>query len=87
DLPVTLVEAYDLPRPADFSGAPLTLADDRPSTTTATVRELDSLTARDHELRITTGSITGLPVLVALAALALVVLLLPRLRRQAPRAA
>ena len=87
DVPVTLVDAYDLTRPADFSGAPLTLADDRPSTTTATVRELDSLTARDHELRTTTGTITGIPAILALVALALVVLWLPHLRRQAPRAA
>ncbi|MCK0117255.1 hypothetical protein MWU57_09435 [Isoptericola sp. S6320L] len=87
DVPVTLVDAYGLPRPADFSGAPLTLADDRPSTTTATVRELDSLTARDHELRTTTGTITGIPAVVALLALALVALWLPRLRRRAPRAA
>ncbi|GAA1982996.1 hypothetical protein GCM10009718_20360 [Isoptericola halotolerans] len=87
DLPVTLVEAYDLPRPTDFSGAPLTLADERPTTVTATARELDSLTTRDHALRVVTGSITGIPVLVSLAALALVVLWLPRLRRRSPRPA
>lgn len=87
DVPVTLVDAYDLPRPADFSGAPLSLADERPTTTTATARELDSLTARDHALRVTTGTITGIPVLVSLAVLALVVLWLPRVRRRAPRPA
>jgi len=87
DLPTTLVTAFDLPVPADLSGSPVELASERPAGTGATVRELAGLTQRDHMLRVTTGTVTTLPAYVGLAAFALVVLLLPRLRRRAPRAA
>ncbi|MEG3613577.1 hypothetical protein [Isoptericola haloaureus] len=83
DLPPTLVADFDLPRPTDFSGAPVTLSEQRPSGTGATVRDLSSLTERDHGLREVTGAVTGLPTYVALAAFGLVVLLLPTVRRRA----
>lgn len=87
DVPTTLVTAFGLPVPADLSGSPLELAAERPGGTGATVRELAGLTERDHMLRVTTGTVTTTPAYVGLAAFALVVLLLPRLRRRSPRAA
>ncbi|SKC56341.1 hypothetical protein SAMN04324258_1645 [Krasilnikoviella flava] len=87
DVPTTLVSAFDVPVPADLSGSPIELAAERPGGTGATVRELAGLTERDHMLRVTTGTVTTLPAYVGLAAFALVVLLLPRLRRTSPRAA
>ncbi|MGF0118409.1 hypothetical protein ACQFYA_19150 [Promicromonospora sp. Marseille-Q5078] len=87
DVPTTLVTAFGLPVPADLSGSPIELAAERPGGTGATVRELAGLTERDHMLRVTTGTVTTLPAYVGLAAFALVVLLLPRLRRTSPRAA
>ncbi|MDO8145737.1 hypothetical protein [Isoptericola sp. 178] len=87
DLPPTLVANFDLAPPADFSGAPVTLSAQRPSGTGATVRDLSSLTERDHGLREVTGAVTGVPTYVALVAFALVVLVLPQLRRRSsPRA-
>lgn len=87
DVPTTLVTAFGLPVPADLSGSPIELAAERPGGTGATVRELAGLTERDHMLRVTTGTVTTTPAYVGLAAFALVVLLLPRLRRRSPRAA
>jgi len=87
DVPTTLVTAFGLPVPADLSGSPIELAAERPGGTGATVRELAGLTERDHMLRVTTGTVTTAPAYVGLAAFALVVLLLPRLRRTSPRAA
>jgi len=87
DVPTTLVTAFGLPVPADLSGSPIELAAERPGGTGATVRELAGITERDHMLRVTTGTVTTLPAYVGLAAFALVVLLLPRLRRTSPRAA
>ncbi len=80
DVPTTLVEGFGVPRPVDVSGAPLTLAQERPSDTADTVGELAGITHRDHSLRVTTGTVTTLPAYVSLVALALVVLLLPRWR-------
>ncbi|MFE5306929.1 hypothetical protein [Isoptericola sp. NPDC056605] len=87
DVPTTLVTAFGLPVPADLSGSPIELAAERPGGTGAAVRELAGLTERDHMLRVTTGTVTTTPAYVGLAAFALVVLLLPRLRRTWPRAA
>ncbi len=81
DVPTTLVEGFGVPRPVDVSGAPLTLAQERPSDTADTVAELAGITHRDHSLRVTTGTVTTLPAYVSLVALGLVVLLLPRWRR------
>ncbi|MFC7877898.1 hypothetical protein [Isoptericola sp. NPDC057391] len=87
DVPTTLVTAFGLPVPTDLSGSPVELAAERPGGTGATVRELAGLTERDHMLRVTTGTVTTAPAYVGLAAFALVVLLLPRLRRSSPKAA
>ncbi|WP_407320233.1 hypothetical protein UQW22_07180 [Isoptericola halotolerans] len=82
DVPVTLVEDFGLPRPAELSGAVVSLGADRPSSSGATVRDLAAITDRDHALRQVTDATTGRPTVVALGALALVVLVLPWLRRR-----
>lgn len=82
DVPTTLVTAFGLSQPPDFTGSPLVLADERPGGTGATVRELALISERDHMLRVTTGTVTMLPVYVGLLAFGLVVLVLPRLRRR-----
>ncbi|WP_418275657.1 hypothetical protein ACNHYB_12430 [Isoptericola jiangsuensis] len=84
DLPPSLVEDFGLARPTEFSGAPIGLADQRPSSTGTTVRDLSALTERDHSLRVVTGTVTGVPTYVALVAFALVALVLPRVRRRRP---
>jgi hypothetical protein len=81
DLPTTLVDAFGLARPVDVSGAPLTLAQERPSDIADAVAELAGITERDHSLRVTTGTVTTVPTYVALLVFAAAVLLLPRLRR------
>ncbi len=81
DVPTTLVEAHGLARPVDVSGAPFTLAQERPSDTADAVAELAGITDRDHSLRVTTGAVTTVPTYLSLIAFGLVVLLLPRWRR------
>src|SRR5665811_955267 len=75
DVPTTILSAVGAQNPSEFSGSPVTAAGARPSDVAGTVNQLADLTVRDHALRGVAGSITTLPMLLALALLGAVVLL------------
>lgn len=75
DVPTTILSAVGAQNPSGFSGSPVTAAGPRPSDVAGTVDQLADLTIRDHALRGVAGSITTVPMLLALALLGVVVLL------------
>lgn len=58
DLPPTIAERYDIPRPADFGGAPLRLGSARPSAA-ETVDLLADISVKDLTLRGMSGPVAG----------------------------
>lgn len=75
DVPTTLLVASGAPEPAEFTGAPLAAGGARPADTGTTVDQIAELSVRDLALRSVSGSITTTPMLLALAAFLLTVLL------------
>ena len=75
DVPTTILSAVGAQNPSGFSGSPVTAAGPRPTDVAGTVDQLAGLTVRDHALRGVAGSITTVPMLLALALLGAVVLL------------
>ncbi len=87
DLPTTLLGAVDAPNPPEFTGAPLVPAGPRPTDAATAVDQLAELTVRDHTLRGVAGSVTTVPLYVAIVLLAGALVLGPRLARRSPTAA
>ncbi|HLR56514.1 MAG TPA: hypothetical protein VK096_07130 [Actinomycetales bacterium] len=58
DLPPTIAETFDQPRPADFGGAPLRLGTERPGAA-ETIDTLADISVRDMTLRRMSGPVAG----------------------------
>jgi hypothetical protein len=80
DIPTTLVRTAGVPIPTDFTGASVAVGGARPEAAEETTRQLAALSIRDHTLRGSSGIMTGAPTMLALAALSVVVLVVPRWR-------
>lgn len=75
DVPTTVLAAVGAQNPPELTGSPVTTAGPRPSDVSETVDQLGALTVRDHTVRGVAGSITTVPMLVALALLGVIALL------------
>ncbi|WP_369370564.1 hypothetical protein AB1046_17465 [Promicromonospora sp. Populi] len=78
DVPTTLVRTAGAPIPADFTGASIAIGDARPDGSEETTEQLAALSIRDDTLRGSSGVMTGVPTVLALAALCIIVLFLPK---------
>ena len=81
DVPTTILAAVGQGNPADFTGATITAAGNRPADVSVVVDGLADLSTRDNALRGLSGQLTGTPLVVALLLLAAVGLVGPRVRR------
>ncbi|MBD7951257.1 alkaline phosphatase family protein [Oerskovia rustica] len=87
DVPTTVLDAATVPQPSQFTGAPLVSSAPRPTDVATSVDQLADLTLRDHALRGVAGSVTTIPLWIALAILAAALFLVPRLATKRPRSA
>ncbi|MBE7701308.1 hypothetical protein H9623_13500 [Oerskovia sp. Sa1BUA8] len=79
DVPTTVLDAAVVPQPPQFTGAPLVSSAPRPTDVATSVDQLSDLTLRDQALRGVAGSVTTIPLWIALAILAAAAFLGPRL--------
>ncbi len=86
DVPTTVLAAVGAPNPVEYSGSPLTIAGTRSADVAVAVDQLVDLSVRDQALRGQSGTVTTIPLLIALALLGAVAGL-PRLAAGRPRAA